>query len=222
IRPALRRLAGHGDDPACVKATMTEEFAYRTDRPTYHPARVEAGDDGWSVRPVAWFGSADLRALLRANALVLLDEGERVYPAAPAVPRRVAGGAGVLLAGAPVDARRRLPHVRHLAGAGGVLCRLRPAGVPPHPPARPRHGAAVDRHLPGGVGGAGIRALGRAGRLLFPFRRYAPARRAGRLRLVRPGAQPARRAGTNPGRRPDGRLRRVVPGRADERPALRG
>ena len=42
VRPALRRLRGHADPgPHFVSAVLSEDFAYRTDRPTYHPA-------GWS------------------------------------------------------------------------------------------------------------------------------------------------------------------------------
>jgi hypothetical protein len=33
-------------------------------------------NEGWRVRPVAWFGSADLRALAQANALLVLPAGE--------------------------------------------------------------------------------------------------------------------------------------------------
>jgi molybdopterin molybdotransferase len=77
VRPALRRLLGHADPgPHFVSASLSEDFAYRTDRPTYHPARLEAGAKGWSVRPVPWIGSADLRSLTRANALILFPPGD--------------------------------------------------------------------------------------------------------------------------------------------------
>jgi hypothetical protein len=33
------------------------------------------------VRPVPWFGSADLRAFLQANALVILPEGDHHHRA---------------------------------------------------------------------------------------------------------------------------------------------
>ncbi|HWG41378.1 MAG TPA: hypothetical protein VN688_01235, partial [Gemmataceae bacterium] len=76
-RPALRRLRGHGDPgPHVVSAVLGEDFAYHTDRPTYHPARLESCATGWRVRPVPWFGSADLRALTQANALIVLPPGE--------------------------------------------------------------------------------------------------------------------------------------------------
>ena len=48
VRPALRRLRGLADaDAPLVSAVLTEDFAYRTDRPTYHPARLEVGEGGW-------------------------------------------------------------------------------------------------------------------------------------------------------------------------------
>src|SRR5439155_14195170 len=82
VRPAVRRLLGHADPgPHMVAAALSDDFAYRTDRPTYHPARLEAGADGWCVRPVPWFGSADLRGLVQANALVLFPAGEQHHRA---------------------------------------------------------------------------------------------------------------------------------------------
>src|SRR5262249_22524846 len=77
VRPALRRLLGHAEPgPALVSAALAEDFACRTDRPTYHPARLETREQGWFVHPVAWFGSADLRGLTQANALVVFPAGE--------------------------------------------------------------------------------------------------------------------------------------------------
>jgi molybdopterin molybdotransferase len=86
-RPAIRRLRGHSDaGPDWVHAVLTEEFAYRSDRPTYHPAWLEAEVDGWRVRAVPWFGSPDLRGLTRANALILFEPGEREYRAGNKYP----------------------------------------------------------------------------------------------------------------------------------------
>ncbi len=82
VRPALRRLRGLSDTGAeRVNAVLTEDFPYRTDRPTYHPARVEVADDGWHVRPVPWSGSPDLRGLTRANALIVFPPGEHTHRA---------------------------------------------------------------------------------------------------------------------------------------------
>src|SRR2546421_646414 len=38
VRPAIRSLMGHAPGPTVVKAALAEDFGYRTDRPTYHPA----------------------------------------------------------------------------------------------------------------------------------------------------------------------------------------
>jgi molybdopterin molybdotransferase len=82
VRPALRCLGGHADaGPRLLSATLAEDYTYRTDRPTYHPARLEAGERGWSVRAVPWFGSPDLRGLTRANAFVLFPAGDHVHRA---------------------------------------------------------------------------------------------------------------------------------------------
>jgi molybdopterin molybdotransferase len=87
LRPALRRLAGHPEaGPPVVWATLAEDFPYRTDRPTYHPAHLELGAKGWRVRPVPWFGSADLRALTRANALLVLPAGDQRHQAGQVFP----------------------------------------------------------------------------------------------------------------------------------------
>jgi molybdopterin molybdotransferase len=77
VRPALRRLAGHAEaGPDTLNAALAEDFTYPTDRPTYHPARLELAPEGWRVRPVPWFGSPDLRGLTAANALLVLPPGD--------------------------------------------------------------------------------------------------------------------------------------------------
>lgn len=78
VRPAVRRLAALSDPlPAPVTATLVEDCPHRSDRPTYYPARLAWENGGWRVRAVAWLGSADLRALTRANALLLFPPSDR-------------------------------------------------------------------------------------------------------------------------------------------------
>ena len=87
VRPALRRLRGLpevGMEP--TTAALVENFEYRTDRPTYHPALLEAIDAGWRVRPVPWSGSPDLRGLTRANALIVFPPGEHTHSAGQRFP----------------------------------------------------------------------------------------------------------------------------------------
>jgi molybdopterin molybdotransferase len=86
VRSALRRLLGREPGPRFVSLPLLEDFPYSTDRPTYYPARLEAGPTGWSVRPLAWFGSADLRGLAQANALVLFPAGEHRHRAGEHFP----------------------------------------------------------------------------------------------------------------------------------------
>jgi molybdopterin molybdotransferase len=87
VRPAIRRLMGHRDaGTEMVPMPLAEDFTYSTDRPTYHPACVEAGPQGWRVRAVPWFGSADLRALAQTNALVLFPAGDHRHEAGQLFP----------------------------------------------------------------------------------------------------------------------------------------
>lgn len=82
VRPAMRRLGGHADPgPRMIQAALTEDFSYQTDRPTYYPGRLEEGPAGRQFRPVAWFGSPDLRALTQANAFGLIAPGEHHFRA---------------------------------------------------------------------------------------------------------------------------------------------
>jgi molybdopterin molybdotransferase len=77
VRPALARLAGHRDFlRATTRARLVCDHEHRGDRPTYHPARLEAADGEWIVRPLAWRGSGDLAALVEANSLALLVAGD--------------------------------------------------------------------------------------------------------------------------------------------------
>ncbi|MFO0845209.1 MAG: molybdopterin molybdotransferase MoeA [Gemmataceae bacterium] len=76
LRPAIRRLAGRTDlDLPRVEARLADDFDHESDRTTYHPASLTEKPNGWEVRPVPWLGSADLRAFLAANALLVIPAG---------------------------------------------------------------------------------------------------------------------------------------------------
>jgi molybdopterin molybdotransferase len=73
VRPAIRALAGHRDPgPKIETLTLAEPLTASNDRPTYHPAKLTPDR---RIVPLPWFGSADLRALLPAEALLVLPAG---------------------------------------------------------------------------------------------------------------------------------------------------
>lgn len=76
VRPALAILAGDRSEPHPRVVPLAAACTTRGNRPTYHPAHLDAGEAGEQVRLVPWFGSADLRGLGAANALVILPVGE--------------------------------------------------------------------------------------------------------------------------------------------------
>ena len=86
VRPTLRKLMGQPSGPPFVQATLANDYPYRTDRPTYHPAILEMNDDGWSVRIGPWFGSPDLRGVTPANAFALLPVGDHQHRAGAVLP----------------------------------------------------------------------------------------------------------------------------------------
>lgn len=82
VKPAIRALGGHVDRGAGIRTmALSEPFLANNNRPTYHPAKREAN----GVRGLPWFGSPDLRALLEADAFLVLPPGEVNYAAGSAV-----------------------------------------------------------------------------------------------------------------------------------------
>jgi molybdopterin molybdotransferase len=75
VRPALRKMTGHAiPGPVFIPVPLAAAFAATNDRPTFAPARLEVSN-GLRVRPGETFGSADLRSLLTADALISLPAG---------------------------------------------------------------------------------------------------------------------------------------------------
>jgi len=87
VGPAIRSLSGRADPgPNWQQARLRNEFRYRTDRPTYHPAKMDNTGGMNQVQPVEWFGSPDLRAVARANALLLLPSGDHLHESGKLMP----------------------------------------------------------------------------------------------------------------------------------------
>jgi molybdopterin molybdotransferase len=80
VRPAIARLSGRpfAGLPA-VQGRLTSEFVQRGERTTYYPAALEETSEGVSVRPLSWQGSADLRGLAAADALVCFPPEDRTF-----------------------------------------------------------------------------------------------------------------------------------------------
>lgn len=77
VRPALRALAGNADPGLKVESLpLAGPLDAANDRPTYHPGRLTPDH---RVDPLPWFGSADLRALLPADVLIVLPPGKVSY-----------------------------------------------------------------------------------------------------------------------------------------------
>lgn len=86
VRSALRRLMGiEPAEPVPVSARLTEAYRMQGNRPTYHPARLDWQATGPVVRAVDWVGSADLRATVDANAMLLFPAGEHSYAAGDSI-----------------------------------------------------------------------------------------------------------------------------------------
>ena len=82
VRPAIARLAGRRDGGLeRTIGELTIDFANRSERPTYHPARLCTAEGKTFIEPLTWQGSGDLRTLVDANALAILEPGPRQYAA---------------------------------------------------------------------------------------------------------------------------------------------
>ena len=75
VRSALRRLqAAPSVGPFSLQARLTQEHIARGGRPTYYPCRLHWDTTGARATPCRWRGSADLRATVSANAMMVLGE----------------------------------------------------------------------------------------------------------------------------------------------------
>ena len=87
VRPLIDRLAGRPrTGMPSHQAQLKGHFRQRGNRPTFHPAYFEQAEQGASVEPVRWQGSADQRALTTANCLAYFSAGQRDFPPGSAVP----------------------------------------------------------------------------------------------------------------------------------------
>jgi len=71
--------------PKVMQARLATDYQPRGNRPTYHPAHLECGEDGVTVHLVAWQGSADLQATIEADAMAVLPADKDRYPTGTAV-----------------------------------------------------------------------------------------------------------------------------------------
>lgn len=81
IRPALRKLSGLSAPflTSLLPAQLQCDFQHRSDRPTYHPVRLNTQVKPWQAAPVAWKGSADLRSISQADTFAVFPPGEVRY-----------------------------------------------------------------------------------------------------------------------------------------------
>lgn len=79
-RTAIRRFMGTEPElPQPQKAEMAEQFQFRGDRPTYHPAELRHSAVGLVARPVKWGGSSDLVSTAAANGMLYFPPDEQTY-----------------------------------------------------------------------------------------------------------------------------------------------
>lgn len=82
VRTAVRQFMGV--IPAIPEpqfASLEHNYSTRSDRPTYHPARLATKPDGTTVALVPWHGSSDLCGTVNANGMVYFNGEAREYQA---------------------------------------------------------------------------------------------------------------------------------------------
>ena len=84
--PALRRMMGYSDVlPRRRKAILVETASHRAGRVAHLPGVLAEGEDGLTVRPLPYHGSAHIHALSRANCLFVLPPDVATLEAPAAV-----------------------------------------------------------------------------------------------------------------------------------------
>ncbi|MEO8250856.1 MAG: gephyrin-like molybdotransferase Glp [Chloroflexota bacterium] len=93
VRPLLRAMLGlPGDGRLHLPARLEERVAKDKDRRAYLRVVVRAEEDGWVASPAGGQGSAQLRALATANALLAVPEGDAAGEAGAQYDATLLGG----------------------------------------------------------------------------------------------------------------------------------
>ena len=80
VGTAIRRLMGGANVlPQSIPARLEHDHSARSDRPTYHPARLTWTATGPVVTLIPWHGSSDLCGTVAANAMAFLSGEVRLY-----------------------------------------------------------------------------------------------------------------------------------------------
>lgn len=80
VRPAIQAMAGYPwRDDLDGPYPLASSFKQRGDRPAYFPARVVPTASGLAIEPLPWAGSADLRAIAKADGFARFPAGDYEY-----------------------------------------------------------------------------------------------------------------------------------------------
>ncbi|MHC5538996.1 gephyrin-like molybdotransferase Glp, partial [Singulisphaera rosea] len=71
--------------PSPLRFPLARAFHHSSDRPTYYPARRVEASNGFSLEPLDWAGSADLKAVALADGFAVFPAGDRDYVAGDVV-----------------------------------------------------------------------------------------------------------------------------------------
>lgn len=87
VRPAIRAMLGQDPNHRATRsASLGCDYDQLWDRPTYYPVVVASRDEHHCVvTPIRWQGSADLRAIARADGFAFFPPGKHTYRAGHSV-----------------------------------------------------------------------------------------------------------------------------------------
>lgn len=79
IKPAIQKMQGFNVKANLQQGRLGKTISHEPDRLSFWPARVSSRGSTFKVDPLRYGGSADLGALAKANALVLLNRHQKTF-----------------------------------------------------------------------------------------------------------------------------------------------
>jgi len=80
VQKAIRWLSGMIFDAPRQNVRLAEQLHTNGDRPVFYPASTYRENNELCARPIPWKGSSDMLTISKADCLIFLEAGERVYP----------------------------------------------------------------------------------------------------------------------------------------------